>query len=198
MRFSLVPLMLLICIVAAVFGVYVLVFDSSEQIPAQTIATLFIGVLGAYIATSQLSVNRQLAQNKNTLDFIFKFDTDKYYVNLRTRWAEIYEGSRQKSVEFEDIVQRLSRGELAIKTTEYMEICDFMTLLDVIAQSIKAKVFNEQIIVSTYDFQLIIYWNGIQPYLTSYRKYRRRDHLKGFEILVSKCRESHGEEFSHV
>jgi hypothetical protein len=198
MRHSLIRLFP-VCVIAVGFIVYDVFLGGSERISLQIFATLLVGIVGSYIAISQLSVNRQLAQNKNTLDFMFKFDTDKYYVDLRTRWAQEYERNQKTQRDFEEILEKLSKKEPVKKTIEYIEICDFMVLLNVIAQSIKAKVFNEEIIIATYDLQLIIYWNGIRPYLLAYRKYRKKEnHLCDFEILVNKCRTSYKKDFSHV
>jgi hypothetical protein len=150
--------------------------------------TSFGVVAAALVAWWQLSANRQNAKNKNTLDFIVKFDTDKYYVDLRTAWARLYEKNETAARKYDTLLQRLKAKQPATKTVLYMQVCDFMTLLDVIAESIRAGVFDEEIILSMYALQLVIYWNGIQPYLRSYRENREENAMKTFEALVTKCR----------
>jgi hypothetical protein len=150
--------------------------------------TAFGIAAAAIVAWWQLSANRRLAKNKNTLDFIIKFDTDKYYVDLRTAWARLYEKNQTAANKYDALLKRLKENKPATKTIAYMQICDFMTILDVIAQSIKGDVFDKEILLSIYALQLVIYWNGVQPYLKSYRENREPEAMKDFELLVGECR----------
>jgi hypothetical protein len=153
--------------------------------------SLLIGMLALYMAATQLATNRQIARTKNTLDFIFKFDTDKYYVDLRAKWAQKYEGNAIAAEEYSRILASLNSANPIPKYDGYIEICDFMTMMDVVAIAVENGIFDEKILLEVYGLQFLIYWNGVAPYLRSYKEYREQGEMLAFERLVQKCKLLH-------
>lgn len=114
-------------------------------------ATLLVGIAALSLAYRQLQTQRRIAQRRNTIDLIVKFETDAYYQKALATFRKLARGE----ITATDIVGATTDDQREVRN----EINAFLNYCELMALSLRRGTIDHEIFFQWWGSPLVDIWN---------------------------------------
>jgi hypothetical protein len=123
----------------------------------QPAITALVGLFAIIMAVKQIDNQRKIARDKNTFDFIIKYETDTHINGIRAEFSNIDDGdgSSMASLFRSDHVDDA-------KLAQKYRMIDFMNLLEAVAIAVENGTLDRQTISDMYSEVFKLYWDQMK------------------------------------
>lgn len=151
-------------------------------------AIIISAIIGATMVTRSMSVSRDIARQRATLDMIVKYETDRYYHDAYVSWVK-----QRNNGSFSD----LARSTAPTRQETKEKIASYLNFYETIAVSIKNDTIDREFYNSYWGTSFVNVWTASLPFTNEIMKHRQNSKfLELFEELAEEWANERGMPFT--